>query len=163
MSPRAACRLATLGFEEVYDYGAGKVDWIAHGLPVEGSWNQAATAGALAQRDVATCRLSDHAVTVLERIQRSPYGFALVLSDESEIVLGRVRRSAIGDDPTARAEELMEPGPSTVHAHVEADELARRLRERNLTTAVVTAPTGRLLGVVGRERLERAGGAETGQ
>lgn len=155
MSPRAACRLATLGFEQVYDYMPGKVDWIAHGLPVEGSWDQAATAGALARRDIATCGLTDAATIVLDRIERSPYGFALVLADEGEIVLGRVRRSAIGDVRDASAEELMEPGPSTVRAHVEVGELARRLRERDLSTAVVTAPTGRLIGVVHREQLER--------
>lgn len=36
MSPRAACRLATLGFEQIYDYVAGKSDWLARGLPREG-------------------------------------------------------------------------------------------------------------------------------
>ena len=36
MSPRAATRLAQLGFE-VYDYALSKVDWMAHGLPVEGT------------------------------------------------------------------------------------------------------------------------------
>ncbi len=154
MSPRAACRLATLGFEEVYDYTAGKVDWIAHGLPVEGSWDQAATARAFARMDVATCRLTDRAAVVRERLEASPYGFALVLADAGEILLGRVRRSAIGDDPDVLAEELMEPGPSTVRAHIEANELARRLREQDLRTAVVTTPDGRLLGVVRREQLE---------
>ena len=32
MSPRAALRLERFGFE-VYDYAAGKVDWLAAGLP----------------------------------------------------------------------------------------------------------------------------------
>ena len=37
MSPRAAWRLERLGFTEVYDYAAGKVDWMAAGLPTEGN------------------------------------------------------------------------------------------------------------------------------
>jgi hypothetical protein len=37
MSPRAACRLETLGFPEVHDYVAGKADWLAHGRPTEGA------------------------------------------------------------------------------------------------------------------------------
>jgi hypothetical protein len=156
MSPRAACRLATLGFAEVYDYMPGKVDWIAHGLPVEGEWDQGATAGGLARGDAATCRLHDTAATVHKRIEASPYGFALVLADEGEIVLGRVRRSALGDEEAATAEALMESGPSTVRAHVEAPGLAKRLRDRDLATAVVTTPGGRLLGVARREDLERA-------
>jgi hypothetical protein len=36
MSPRAACRLATIGFTEVYDYVAGKAEWLARGLPRDG-------------------------------------------------------------------------------------------------------------------------------
>lgn len=156
MSPRAACRLATLGFAEVYDYMPGKVDWIAHGLPVEGEWDQGATAGALARDDVATCRRDETAATVRERIEASPYGFALVLAEERGIVLGRVRRSGLGADPNATAETLLEPGLSTVRAHIEAAELGRRLRERDLATAVVTTPGGRLIGVVRREDLEAA-------
>ncbi len=33
MSPRAGCGLEHLGFAQVYDYVAGKVDWMAAGLP----------------------------------------------------------------------------------------------------------------------------------
>ena len=36
MSPRAACRLETLGFASVDDYVGGKEDWLAHELPTEG-------------------------------------------------------------------------------------------------------------------------------
>ena len=36
MSPRAAARLETLGFDKVYDYVSGKSDWIAAGLPTVG-------------------------------------------------------------------------------------------------------------------------------
>ena len=32
MSPRAAWRLESLGFSHVYDYVAGKIDWLAAGL-----------------------------------------------------------------------------------------------------------------------------------
>ncbi len=37
MSPRAAWRLEHFGFEEVYDYVLGKADWLAAGLPTDGS------------------------------------------------------------------------------------------------------------------------------
>jgi len=32
MSPRAASRLESLGFRDVYDYAAGKADWFNAGL-----------------------------------------------------------------------------------------------------------------------------------
>ena len=37
LSPRAAARLEELSFREVYDYVAGKADWLAAGLPSEGT------------------------------------------------------------------------------------------------------------------------------
>jgi hypothetical protein len=42
----------------------------------------------------------------------------------------------------------MEPGPSTVRADARPGELRNRLERRKLTTAVITDPDGRLLGVV---------------
>jgi 3-mercaptopyruvate sulfurtransferase SseA len=37
MSPRAAWQLEALGFSDVYDYAAGKLDWISRGGPTEGN------------------------------------------------------------------------------------------------------------------------------
>lgn len=54
-----AYRLETLGFSEVYDYTAGEVDWLAHGLPTEGEAAGAPTAGRLVRDDVVACRLDE--------------------------------------------------------------------------------------------------------
>jgi hypothetical protein len=158
MSPRAACRLATLGFEEVYDYVPGKADWLAHGLPAEGELADRPTAGSLARDDVVTCRLGDPIGEVRERVEASPYGFGLVTT-EDRTVLGRLRGSAMGAAPAgAAAEDVMEPGPSTVRADTPAAELAPRLAKRDLATAIVSTPEGRLIGVVRRADLEAAAG-----
>ena len=37
MSARAAWRLESLGFSQVYRYTPGKMDWLARGLPREGA------------------------------------------------------------------------------------------------------------------------------
>jgi CBS-domain-containing membrane protein len=58
--------------------------------------------------------------------------------------------------PGATAEAIMEPGPSTVRADTLAADLARRLTERDLRTAIVSTPEGRLIGVVTRTDLEAA-------
>ena len=42
MSPRAAWRLEAAGFSPVYDYAAGKADWLAADLPFEGTAQLAA-------------------------------------------------------------------------------------------------------------------------
>jgi len=152
MSPRAACRLATLGFEHVYDYMPGKVDWMARGLPMEG-----AKAGELrgidfARRDVLTCRLDEPVSAVRRRVETSPYGFAFVTTAEG-VLLGRLRRNAFenGDRP---AGDAMEPGPSTSRADTAPGQLLEHLRRQDLATAVLTDPEGRLLGVVTRTDLE---------
>ena len=48
MSPRAACRLATIGFQAVYDDMPSKVDWLARGLQMEGQGADAPPAEGLA-------------------------------------------------------------------------------------------------------------------
>ena len=72
------------------------------------------------------------------------------------MLLGRLRGSALDCDPGLRAEEVLEPGPSTVRPDTPAADLAKRLGERDLRWAIVTDPDGRLIGAVRREDLERA-------
>jgi CBS domain-containing protein len=152
MSPRAACRLETLGFEHVHDYVEGKADWLARGLPVEGERAGERRVGNLARRDVAICRLSERMRDVRSRVEGSPYGFALVVSDD-EVLLGRLRRGALESNPDRSAEEAMEPGPSTVRYDLSASDLAERLDRRDLRTAVVTTPDGALVGILRRADL----------
>jgi CBS domain-containing protein len=154
LSPRAACRLETLGFAEVHDYAAGKVDWLAHKLPVEGDDPEPPTAGRFAREDVVRCALDERVGEVRERIVASPYGFAMVVA-RGGVLLGRLRGSALDCDPALSVEEVMEPGPSTVRPHRAAGDLGKRLAEQGLRWAVVTDPEGRLIGIASREDLER--------
>lgn len=133
-----------LGFTQVYDYVAGKADWLAHRPPTEGEQAQVPRAKDVLRRDAVTAHPGEPAGMVAARVARSPFGFALVVAEDTTL-LGRFRKVALDGDPAARAEQVMEAGPSTVRAD---RPLAERLRDRGLRTAVVTAPDGRLLGVV---------------
>jgi Mg/Co/Ni transporter MgtE len=151
MSPRAACRLATIGFTRVHDYAPGKVDWLAHALPVQGTHAERPTAGSLARHDAATCSLTDTAGDVLDRIVGSPYGFALVLSPKG-VLLGRARRSTLEPaSPADPIELFVEPGPSTIRPHLSIAELRERLERSDVRTLIVTTPVGVLVGVVRRD------------
>ena len=151
MSPRAAARLEQLGFD-VYDYALSKVDWMAHGLPMEGTAAARPTALSFARHDVVTCTLDDRAEEIKERIDASAYRFALVLADR--VVLGRIRRTGIDEAPDdASAELLMEPGPSTTRPHTDPGELAEQSRRSGTRTAILTTPEGELIGVVRRSDL----------
>ena len=102
---------------------------------------------------MVTCGLDAPAVEMRERIDASPYGFGLVVAD-SGTVLGRLRRSSLEDVTSGTAEELMDPGPSTVRADTAIEDLREKLDDKGLKTAIVTTPEGRLIGVVRRTDLE---------
>ena len=140
MSPRAAWRLEGFGFE-VYDYAAGKVDWLAAGRPTVRSGRGARRAIEVADREPTTCSPD---TPVAGRVDRS----VLVVNAE-RVVLGRVRAGDYGAEATAK--DVMEPGPTTVRAHEPLDELLARMERRHVPEIVVTTPEGRLLGVVHRK------------
>jgi Mg/Co/Ni transporter MgtE len=151
LSPRAACRLATLGFTRVYDYTAGKVDWLARGLLGEGTRAAEPTAGSLARRDVATSPLGASTGDARRGIADSPYGYGLVMSPGG-VVLGRVRRSALAtlsdSDPI---DSVLEPRPQTIRPHLTKAKLEKRFAGDGFSTLVVTRPDGTLIGVVRRD------------
>ena len=132
----------------------GKVDWLARNLPTEGDEADKPRVGALARDDVVTCALDTRVAELREPIEASPFGFALVVSSDGTL-LGRVRSSEIRDaDDDATAEQVMQPGPSTVRPDLTVDELRERLDEKDLKTSLVSTPEGRLIGVVTRKALE---------
>jgi CBS-domain-containing membrane protein len=159
MSPRAACRLATLGVEHVYDYMPSKVDWVARGLPVEGHKADEPRAIDVARHDVVTCDLHATVGELRDRVARSPYGFALVLGPDG-VLLGRLRRAAMEDHPDAHAHNVMQPGPSTTRPDTAPDKLLAKLEQADLRTALLTDPDGHLLGVVRRIDLQAPDAAE---
>lgn len=161
MSPRAAWRLEGLGFQRVYDYAAGKLDWLAAGLPAEGRRPERSRIGALVVRDVPTCGLDEEAEAIRARLRGTGWDSCLVVNAE-RVVLGRVRADDLDGTPAdATAEALMREGPSTFRPNVLVGEMLRYMERHRMTAAVVTTSDGRLLGVLRRDDAERAA-AETG-
>ncbi|MGI8427905.1 MAG: CBS domain-containing protein [Solirubrobacteraceae bacterium] len=154
MSPRAACRLATIGFESVYDYMPGKVDWMARGLPLEGEKAGEPRAIDYVCTDMITCGLQDTVGEVRARVAQSPPGFAFVLGPGG-VLLGRLRKAVLRGSDDTMAQDVMEPGPSTTRPDTPPDKLLAKLQAAELTSAVLSDPEGRLLGVVRRADLER--------
>jgi Mg/Co/Ni transporter MgtE len=96
--------------------------------------------------------LEDRLGAVREQTRASPFAFALVVS-AGGVLLGSLRTAALEGDPDATAESVMEPGPSTVRADRAPARLRERLERSDRTTAVISDPDGRLLGVVRRDDL----------
>ena len=155
MSPRAASRLATLGFSRVYDYVAGKADWGSFNLPLEGREGSQTRAGAHVRADVPTCGLGERLREVRGRVEQAGWDTCFVLDDEG-VVIGRLGRSALGREDDIGVEEAMTTGPSTVRPSARLQAIVKRMREQNLTGLPVTRSDGRLVGLLLRADAEQA-------
>jgi CBS domain-containing protein len=142
-----------MGFPRVNDYVAGKKDWGSYGLPHEGTNVPDPLAGDVAHSEVPICGLADRLADVQKRVQAAGWDTCIVVN-EQRVVLGRLGRKALGSDADASVEEAMTPGPSTVRPSIGVDDLLERMRERNLTSSLVTTPDGRLVGLIRRSEVE---------
>jgi len=147
MAPRAAARLESFGFREVYEYKAGKLDWLAAGLPTEGENSRRPRAGDVARKDVVMCGLRDRLGEVRGRAVASGWDTAVVV-DEEQVVLGLLRSKQLEMDQDLSVEEAMNPGPSTFRPYVPMKEMADYMVEHELDSVPITTSDGRLVGVL---------------
>ena len=158
MSPRAAARLESLGFIQVYDYAAGKADWAAMGFATEGKAAERPRAGDVARKGVPTCHLGERLGDVRQRTEAAGWNVCLVL-DDNGVLLGRLRRPALAEDSDVLVERVMEEGPTTIRPNTELKGIIRRLHAKKVGTIVVTKSDGRLIGILyrqdGDEQLEK--------
>lgn len=155
MSPRAAWQLEALGFFDVYDYAAGKLDWISRRGPTEGNGPHYAVAGEAASRDaVLSCRVGDRLGDAAQALNTVQHNYCVVVNDE-DIVLGRMRKMNVERPLDSPVEQVMEPGPTTVRATESAGALLERMRKRRVPAVLVTTNKGLLVGVATQEALHR--------
>jgi len=154
MSPRAAWRLETLGFDAVYDYVGGKADWLAAGEPTEGHAQRTSISG-LAQREVPTCLLNEPVAAVVARMRAARSDTAIVINHQ-RIVLGRLRADHFDENTSSTVDAVMEEGPTTVRADTDTRELYVRMQARGTEHVIVSTPEGHLLGIAHRSALRSA-------
>src|SRR6266511_5640158 len=152
MSARAAWRLEALGVAGVYRYAAGKADWLAAGLPTQATTLRA---DAVARADVPTCAPDDRVDVVARRGRQAGWDHCIVVNAE-RVVMGRLRRDALDAGPDTLVEQVMEEGLIIIRASEELTGLVKRMRDRKVSSIVVTNPDGQLLGVLQRDDAERA-------
>ena len=78
-----------------------------------------------------------------------------VVTNEQDIVLGRVRWKDLPEDDRASVEAFMRLGPATVQRREELTALSERMHRAGVKTILVTTPKGRLLGIVNRDDADR--------
>ena len=152
-SGRAAWRLASLGFTQVYRYVEGKAGWLANGLPAEGAAAEAETIADLADLDVPTCKTNEKVGDVKARVTPEGWNVCVVINDQL-VVLGLLRPSDLEKaDPTWPAEETMDRDPATLRLDVRPEEARKILQEKRLEQVLVTFPDGKLFGLLKLEDL----------
>lgn len=159
MSPRAASRLESLGFREVYDYAVGKADWFAAGLPMEGEAASRPVIGRMARSDVPSAGLDERLGDVTKRVAAAGWDQAVVL-DDRRVLLGWLGAEALDCDPAAPAAAAMREGPVTFRPNMGIEETASWMDARSADSVLVTSSDGTFMGVVRHEHLgatERAG------
>jgi Mg/Co/Ni transporter MgtE len=155
MSPRAASRLESLGFEQVHDYVGGKADWGSAGLVLEGENGSETRVGAHVRKDVPTCSLGDRLQHVCARLDQSNWDTCFVV-DERRVLLGRLGRRALRSREDVLAEDAMTPGPSTIRPSARLEEVVERMRRQKLNTLPVTSSDGRPVGLLALSDAEAA-------
>jgi CBS domain-containing protein len=146
MSARAAWRLESLGFVEVYRYQGGRDDWLANGLPVRGERTKVVRVADVARRDVPTCMLGTRVAEARRRAEDAGWRECVVVN-AADVVLGIVRGRALGGADDALVDEVMDLGPVTERLDSPAEKIAHELEERGLTRRLVTTGDGELIGM----------------
>ena len=147
-----------MGFTRVFDYGAGKLDWMAAGLATEGTNAQRPRAADVARADVPTCGLDERLADVRERARTNGWSASVVVNDE-RVVLGLLRSRELERAGDVRIQQVMRPGPSTFRPFVSVQEMATFMTEHDLESSPITTSDGRLQGLLLREDATRAAGS----
>jgi CBS-domain-containing membrane protein len=136
----------------VYDYVAGKMDWLDFGLPHYGI---ALLVGEVARRDLPACRPKDGVGTVHSLLEEADVALCPVLDDDG-VVLGAVHREGLekkaGGTP---AEEVMDFGVATTRPSAELHALLDHMERAATEATIITRPDGTLFGLAVRSQVRR--------
>jgi rhodanese-related sulfurtransferase len=151
LSPRAAARLESLGFEHVADFAAGRAAWSADGRPTEGEIGDRDRIIDRVRRDVPR---SDPDASVAD-VRKSIGDWELcAVVDSDGILLGVIRADALEGSEHLAARDLLVPGPGTVRPDARVTEMAEQLDRDRLEHVLVTTFGGRLIGLLRRSDLD---------
>jgi CBS domain-containing protein len=154
MSSRAAWRLESLGFTQVFDYPAGKLDWFAHGLPRAGKQAALPRAGDAVRWDIPQCRLIDQLEDVRGQVQAAGQDACVVVNDAG-IVLGFLGREALKGVHATSVAGAMDPGPTTIRPHMMLTEVPKYMHKKAMDRILVTTAEGQFVGVLYRQDAEQ--------
>jgi len=138
-----------MGFPDVYDYTAGKADWIAMGMPTEHRGNRLRIEQVV-RKDAPVCAVQDRVAAVRAKLPQG-WNFCVVLNAD-RIVLG-LADFTNESEPGELVEEMMRPAPLTFRPGRTVEEACQFLKSKNISMALVTTSIGQFIGVLLRDEL----------
>ena len=128
---------------------AGKIDWIAMGMPTEGMLTETTIQQLV--REVPTCKLGENLADVKARLSED-WNISVVV-DPQTIVLGLLDLDHV-QDSKGSIEDVMNPAPLTLRPSVLIAEALAYFEQSHLIFALVTRSTGELIGAIRKKDLE---------
>jgi predicted transcriptional regulator len=151
LSPRAAARLETFGFDRVHDYAPGKMDWLAYGLPVEKKTHGIALVAERLQREFPIARLGDSRADWRWRTEQSGFTVIPVLT-ENGVLIGLLEHLHTLADADLPVENVMNPAPVTLRPSASVENAIKQLDRLDADELPVTSSDGKLLGIFKRPK-----------
>src|SRR5438876_6081681 len=146
LSARAAWRMESMGFQEVYRYTPGKADWLSAGWETEGAQAKKTRIRQMIHKNVPTCGLRERLEDVKSR--RRPNEDLCVVVNDRGIVMGVIQGETWDANPLARIVDVMQPGPRTLRPDMDPKDAQKILRNHDAHSAIVTTSDGELLGII---------------
>jgi CBS domain-containing protein len=110
--------------------------------------------GDVADDTVPTCLPTETVADVRKRVQADGRDTCVVVNGQ-RIVLGLLRKPALGTADAQRVDQVMSPGPKTFRPNLTLQELLDSMRKHDIqTNSLVTTGDGRLLGIISRADAE---------
>lgn len=139
----------------MYDYLAGKKDWLAAGMPTEGKRADQVRAGHVSRPHPLTCRPGEQVGDVRRRLGSEGWDACIVVNPNN-VVEGRIHPTDLTDvDGEILVEEVMELGPTSIRPDTGLESIVKRMRKARVASILVNSGSGELLGVLYREDAER--------
>jgi CBS domain-containing protein len=132
----------------VYDYGGGKKDWLAAGLPLGGERSDETRAGDIARIGVPTCSIDTTLGELTKRSDFRSWGFCVVV-DHEDVVHGEVvfsEKSQWDENETAR--DVMSLAPTTRRPSLSLEDAREDLEREVANHFFITTQDGQLRGVI---------------
>jgi rhodanese-related sulfurtransferase/CBS domain-containing protein len=157
-SGRAAARLRTLGFSDVYNYQPGKIDWLSNGLPIEGRHADRLQLGDIARADVPTCHPDETIAEVRERV--GDWDVCPVV-DQDDVLLGLLHAEALAKEGHHQVAELMQEAPVTYRPAVPVERAAELVRDNPEPLVIVSNADGVMVGIADQAAIRRLANRRT--